>query len=87
MPTILHVRNLSDDTIRRIEVISFAEPLDYLPREGWYRQFDGRALDDELRLDRGIRAVTGATLTANATTAAARRVLAVHRIIESRSEN
>ena len=76
-----------DDTIARIEVISFSEPPDYLPREGWYRQFDGRALDRELELDRGIRAVTGATLTANATTSAARRILAVHRIIESRSED
>jgi hypothetical protein len=75
-----------DGTIGRIEVISFAEPPDYLPREGWYRQFDGRTLDGELELDRAIRAVTGATLTANATIAAARRVLAVHEVIESRSD-
>jgi hypothetical protein len=74
-----------DGTIDRIEVISFSEPPDYLPREGWYRQFDGRALDEELEMDRGIRAVTGATLTANATTSAARRVLAVHQVIEDRS--
>ena len=76
----------SDGTIGRIEVVSFSEPPDYLPRSGWYRQFDGRVLDDELELDRGIRAVTGATLTANATTAAARRVLAVHEVIEARSD-
>jgi len=74
-------------SIGRIEVISFAEPPDYLPREGWYRQFDGRGLDDDLQMNRGIRAVTGATLTANATTAAARRVLAVHETIESRSDD
>ena len=77
----------ADGTIGRIEVISFSEPPDYLPREGWYRQFDGRALDGELEMDRGIRAVTGATLTANATTLAARRVLAVHQVIEGRSGN
>jgi hypothetical protein len=65
-------------------VLSFAEPPDYLPRKGWYEQFAGRELDDELRLDRGIRAVSGATLTATATTAAARRVLAVHLEIEGR---
>lgn len=75
-----------DGTIGRIEVVSFSEPPDYLPREGWYRQFDGRVLDDELELDRGIRAVTGATLTANATTSTARRVLAVHEVIEGRSD-
>lgn len=74
-----------DETIRRVEVLSFAEPPDYLPRAGWYGQFVGRALDDELRLDRGIRAVSGATLTASSTTAAARRVLALHRSIEQRA--
>jgi hypothetical protein len=70
--------------IVRVEVLSFAEPPDYMPRRGWYEQFSGRGLDDELRLERGIRAVGGATLTAVATTAAARRVLAVHRTIEAR---
>lgn len=76
-----------DGTIGRVEVISFAEPPDYLPREGWYRQFDGRLLDGELEIDRGIRAVTGATLTAQATTSAARRVLGVHKVIESRGDD
>lgn len=76
-----------DGTIGRIEVVSFDEPPDYLPREGWYRQFDGRTLDDDLQMNRGIRAVTGATLTANVTTAAARRVLAVHRVIEDRGQD
>jgi hypothetical protein len=73
-----------DDTIGRVEVISFDEPMDYLPRGGWYRQFDGKDLGADLRLDRAIRSVSGATLTAVATTAAARRVLAVHQVIERR---
>ena len=38
-----------DDTIGRVEVISFDEPMDYLPREGWYRQFDGKDLDEDLK--------------------------------------
>lgn len=73
-----------DGTIGRVEVISFREPPDYLPREGWYRQFDGRRLDGDLGLDRAIRAVTGATLTARATTSAVRRVLALHRTLDER---
>ncbi len=73
-----------DGTVGRVEVVSFDEPLDYLPRDGWYRQFDGRPLDDDLDLDRAIRSVSGATLTAVATTAATRRVLALHRILEGR---
>jgi hypothetical protein len=69
---------LPGGAIGRIEVLSFSEPEEYLPRERWYAQFSGRVLDDELAMRRGIRAVSGATLTARATTEAARRVLAIH---------
>ena len=67
--------------VGRIEVISFREPEDYLPRAAWYEQFRGKALDGDLQLKRGIRPVTGATLTARATTDAVRRVLALHQIL------
>jgi hypothetical protein len=72
-------------TIARIEVLSFSEPEEYLPREHWYAQFPGKALDDELSTKRGIRAVSGATLTARATTEAARRVLALHQVVSRRA--
>ena len=68
--------------VARIEVLSFSEPEEYLPRGHWYAQFQGKPLDDELSLKRGIRAVTGATLTARATTEAARRALALHRVLQ-----
>ena len=68
--------------IARIEVLSFSEPEEYLPRAHWYEQFQGKPLDDELSMKRGIRAVTGATLTAHATTDAARRVLALHEVLQ-----
>jgi len=71
--------------VGRIEVLSFDEPPDYLPRAEWYRQFAGRPLDAELELRRAIRPVAGATLTARATTDAARRVLALHRVIAEAS--
>jgi hypothetical protein len=67
--------------VTRIEVLSFREPEDYLPRGAWYGQFTGRKLDPELDLKRGIHPVTGATLTARATTAAVRRVLALHQVL------
>jgi hypothetical protein len=67
--------------VGRVEVLSFDEPPDYLPRAEWYRQFDGKPLDAELELRRAIRPVAGATLTARATTDAARRVLALHRVV------
>jgi hypothetical protein len=71
-------------TIARIEVLSFSEPEEYLPKEHWYAQFPGKGLDDELSVKRGIRPVSGATLTARATTEAARRVLALHQVVARR---
>ncbi|HEX4438739.1 MAG TPA: FMN-binding protein [Thermoanaerobaculia bacterium] len=72
---------MPDARIGRIEVLSFSEPEEYLPRAKWYEQFQGKPLDDELSLKRAIRPVSGATLTAHATTDAARRVLAVYRVL------
>jgi hypothetical protein len=71
-----------DGTILRVEVLAFDEPLDYLPRPVWYESFRGRALDAELELRRSVRPVSGATLTARATTDGARRALALHRALD-----
>lgn len=71
----------ADGKVRRVELCSFDEPPEYVPRGSWYGQFLGHALDDELQLKRGIRGVTGATLTARATTSAVRRVLALDAVI------
>jgi electron transport complex protein RnfG len=67
--------------IMRIEVLSFREPEEYLPRGAWYQQFVGKALGPELQLKRAILPVSGATLTARATTGAVRRVLALHQVL------
>lgn len=81
LPETLAVIVDASGAVVAVEVVAFREPMDYLPPETWYRQFDGRRLDDDLRLKRGIRPITGATLTARATTAATRRVLAIHRVV------
>ena len=70
--------------VGRIEVISFREPEEYMPRGAWYQQFPGKALGPDLQLKRDVRPVTGATLTARATTDAVRRVLALHQVIGGR---
>jgi hypothetical protein len=67
-----------DDRIRSIEVLRFAEPPEYHASDRWLAQFEGRALAPELSLKSGIAMMTGATLTSNAITRAARRVLALH---------
>jgi len=71
----------------RVEVLSFNEPEQYLPRGAWYGQLAGKGLDAELDLARGIHPVAGATLTARATTAAVRRVLALHRVLAERDRD
>jgi electron transport complex protein RnfG len=71
----------ADGTVRRVEVVAFREPLEYMPGKGWYEQYEGQELDDDLALKRDIRPVTGATLTARATTEAVRRVLALHAVV------
>lgn len=72
-------------SIARVEILSFGEPEEYLPRPHWYEQFSGRKLDDELSLKHGVRAVSGATLTARATTEAARRILAIDQVLRRRA--
>jgi electron transport complex protein RnfG len=67
--------------VARVEVLAFAEPEDYLPPGRWYGQFLGQGLGDELALGHHIRSVTGASLTARATTDAVRRVLALHQAL------
>jgi hypothetical protein len=69
--------------VKRIEILVFREPEDYIPHEVWYGQFDARGLDERLQLKRDIRGVTGATLTARVTTDAVRRVLALHQILQA----
>ena len=70
-----------DSKVRRIEVVSFEEPVDYLPRGSFYAQLVGRGLDDKLSTKREIVGVTGSTLTVNATVQAVRRVLAAHMVL------
>jgi FMN-binding protein len=68
-----------DGALRRIDILSFDEPEDYLPTSRWLQQFEGRSIQD-LGAGRGIRTLTGATLSSRAVTQAARRILALHRL-------
>ena len=82
LPETVMVIIAPDGSVRRIEVVVFREPMDYLPPDSWYGQFEDHQLDEELELKRAIRPTTGATLTARATTDAVRRILAIHAALE-----
>ena len=70
-----------DGTLKMALVLQFTEPPDYLPREGWLKTLEGRALDDDLWPGRGVRRVTGATLTVQALTDAVRRALVLDALV------
>jgi len=68
--------------IERIEVLDFDEPAEYRPPDGWLDEFRGLGLSDRVSTKGDVVNVTGATLTSGAVTRAARRVLALHRVID-----
>lgn len=70
-----------DGRLRMALVLQFGEPPDYLPREGWLRTLEGKLLDEDLFPGRGVRRVTGSTLTVQALTEALRRALTIDRLI------
>lgn len=69
--------------VMRIDVTAFLEPSEYRAPEPWLGQYRGRALDDDLGINRAIRPIAGATLTARAANSAVRRVLAIDEILRS----
>ncbi len=68
--------------VKRVEVIVFTEPREYQAPPEWYKQYQGKSLDEELNLHRAIRPLAGATLTSIAANQAVRRVLAIHQILQ-----
>jgi Na+-translocating ferredoxin:NAD+ oxidoreductase RnfG subunit len=70
-----------EGAISRVDVLSFDEPPDYLPRERWLEQFRRQKLGDDLSLKGAIRPMSGASLTGRAIVNASRKVLALHRAI------
>jgi len=82
LPEVLMVVVGTDHRIRRLETVSFREPPEYRAPEGWLRLFESRELDAGLSLKGDIPTMTGATLTSGAVARAARRTLALHRVID-----
>jgi len=61
-------------------LMAFYEPTEYSPPPRWLAQFRDASLTDDLRVGRGIAAITGSTLTSNAVTGGIRRALATYEI-------
>jgi hypothetical protein len=63
------------------EILAFFEPEDYKVRQSWLDRLIGKSYEDELTVNRDLDGVTGATLTVRSLAAAARRSLALSRLI------
>ena len=86
LPETLMIVVAPDGTVAAVHVLAFHEPEAYLPHQGFLDQYVGHPLSSELSLRTGIQGIAGSTFTANAVTAAVRRVLAVHQVLAERSQ-
>lgn len=73
--------------VKRIEVTAFREPAEYRAPEAWLRQYQDRSLAPDLAVNRAIRPIAGATLTARAANNAVRRVLAIDQVVQHAAES
>ena len=69
--------------VLRVDVTAFLEPGEYEASEAWLKQYRGRGLSDDVAVNRAIRPIAGATLTARAANAAVRRVLAIDEVLRA----
>jgi Na+-translocating ferredoxin:NAD+ oxidoreductase RnfG subunit len=81
LPEAIMVVVSPEGAVQRVEILAFREPREYMAPSKWLAQFPGRRLDGELALKRGIRGMSGATLTSRAVTDAVRRCLALRAVL------
>lgn len=81
MPETVMVVVSAAGVIERVDILSFDEPVEYLPRPGWTGQFAGHGLDAELSTRQAIHPISGATLSGRAIVSATRRALALRQVL------
>lgn len=80
-PETFIVKISPEGVIKRIEIISFYEPLEYLPMAKWLELFAGKGVKDKIAAKKDIPNITGATLTARALCDAARKIIAIYNVV------
>ena len=69
-----------DGRLINAEILAFFEPSEYMQSDKWLSIFYNRKLDNELRIDRDIPNITGATITSHAFTESVRKILAIYQV-------
>jgi len=65
------------DRLKDVDILVYREPYGgEVAYEPWRRQFRGKTVSDSLRVGRGIRSISGATISVHAVTAGVNRILA-----------
>ena len=66
-----------DDRLKDVDILVYREPRGGdVAYEAWRKQFRGKTAADSVRVGKGIRSISGATISVNAVTAGVRRMLA-----------
>ena len=81
LPEALLVVLTPDGAVRSLRILAFHEPGEFQPPPRWLALFEGRHLDDDLKLKRGIQQITGATLSSQSVTRAVRTALALYQVL------
>lgn len=72
---------IQGESILKTEIFHFLEPQEYKPPKLWLKQFEGKKLNDELKVYGEIDGLSGSTLSVRAVTYSARRMLALHQAL------
>lgn len=64
-----------------VHILSFHEPEDYLPGPRWLALMNGKGLEGDIEVGRGIAAISGSTLSTRAVTGGVRRALATWAVL------
>lgn len=64
-----------DGTLRKVEIIAFLEPAEYMPPERWLAQLSNKTAADRLAVGQDLAPISGATLSARGIAEQARWVL------------
>jgi len=75
-----------DGCVRRIAVLAFLEPPEYLPTERWLSQFAGKGTGDRVAVGDDIAPITGATLTARGVAEQSRWLLQALKLARERGQ-
>jgi len=76
-----------DGRLINAEILAFFEPSEYMQSDKWLELFENRNLDKDLRIDKDIPNITGATITTHAFTESVRKVLAIFQVAIIKGKN